>query len=65
MNNTLNRSNAMAATRALAKARLGDREALKFLVERRAEGDVAASRALEDYNKHMIARLDAKIVTTN
>lgn len=55
----------MAATRALAKARLGDRDALKYLVERRAEGDVAASRALEDYNKHMIARLDAKIVTTN
>lgn len=65
MNNTLNRSNAMAATRALAKARFGDREALKYLVERRAEGDVAAKRALEEYNKHTIARHDATIVSTN
>lgn len=65
MNNTLNRSNAMAATRALAKARLGDREALKYLVERRAEGDIAAARALEDYNKHMIVRVDATILNPN
>lgn len=42
---------AMAATRALAKARMGDREALRYLVEQRAAGDTAATRALEQYNK--------------
>lgn len=54
MNQTLNRSSvnpAIAATRALAKARLGDREALRYLVEQRDAGDVAATRALEQYNK--------------
>jgi hypothetical protein len=65
MNTTLSRSSAIAATRALAKARLGDREALRYLVERRAEGDVAARRALEDYNKHAISQQDAAIVRPN
>ena len=65
MNNTLNRSSAIAATRALAKARLGDRDALKYLVERRAEGDVAARRALEDYNQHAVAARDAADLNHN
>ena len=67
MNTTLSNSSnsAVAVTRALAKARLGNREALKFLVERRAEGDVAAKRALEDYNKHAVSAQDAAGMSSN
>lgn len=65
MNTTLSRSSAIAATRALAKARLGDQDALRYLVERREAGDVAAIRALEDYNKHAASQEDASLVTKN
>lgn len=56
---------AIAATRALAKARNGDQEALRYLVERNQQGDVAAKRALEDYNRHAISAFDAMIVNAN
>ena len=68
MNSTLSRSSinpAIAATRALAKARMGDREALRYLVEARAAGDTAATRALEQYNRHAAAAQDAEIVKPN
>lgn len=57
MNNLMERSkannpvNCMAVTRALAKARLGDQEALRWLVEQRSTGNQAASRALDEYRR--------------
>ena len=46
-----NTMNSMAVTRALAKARLGDEEALRWLVEQRAAGNQVATRALDDYRR--------------
>lgn len=43
--------NSMAVTRALAKARLGDQEALRWLVEQRSAGSAVAARALDDYRR--------------
>lgn len=68
MNHYTNRSSinpAIAATRALAKAKMGDREAFTYLVERDSMGDLAAKRALEDYHRHAIAAFDALIVKPN
>jgi hypothetical protein len=56
---------AIAATRALAKARLGDREALHYLERRNAEGDLAARRALDAYNKHHASVIDASDMNLN
>jgi len=48
---TPNTMNSMAVTRALAKARLGDEQALRWLVDQRAAGSVVAARALDDYRR--------------
>jgi hypothetical protein len=41
-------TNPVAVTRAFAKARMGDRESLRWLMGQHQAGNVAASRALQD-----------------
>jgi len=48
--NINNTANCVAVTRALMKARSGDREALRWLMEQRTAGNAGAKRALDQYN---------------
>jgi hypothetical protein len=43
--------NGMAVTRALAKARVGDAEALRWLIEQSKAGNVSAIRAIEEFQR--------------
>ncbi|AIE85510.1 hypothetical protein [Fimbriimonas ginsengisoli] len=45
--------NCAAITRAVAKARLGDEVALRWLMDQRTAGSVVAARALEDLQRAM------------
>jgi hypothetical protein len=57
MNNLMERpnhsiaANGMAVSRAIAKARVGDAQALRWLNDQRAEGNHLAARALEDFQR--------------
>ena len=48
MNNPVN---GIAVIRAFAKARVGDAQALRWLIEQSKAGNVAAVRAIEDYQR--------------
>lgn len=58
MNNLMERSkapnvvNSVAVTRALAKARLGDEQALRWLVDQRTAGNPVAAKALDEYRRN-------------
>jgi hypothetical protein len=43
--------NCAAVTRAAAKARLGDQQALRWLLDQRTAGNLAAARAVEDLER--------------
>jgi|GEM_PF-2843803 len=48
---TTNAVNGMAVCRALAKARVGDAIALKWLMDQSAAGNNAAARAVEEFTR--------------
>jgi hypothetical protein len=52
-------SNPVAVTRAYAKARSGDLDALRWLTEEHRTGNAAASRAIDDLSRHLSSDEDA------
>lgn len=47
-------SNGIAVVRALAKARVGDEQALRWLMDQSKLGNLAALKALEDYERTQV-----------